>query len=158
APEAVSAVEPGWLIRSPGSDGVYYVGEDGKRHVFWNAQTYFTWADSWDDVVWVTDATMPTLELGSPMLPKPGAILVKIQSDPNVYQVDANPDTGAFELRHIASEAVAIATFGADWADRVIDLEPTLFTHYERGDDVTAMETVDLAAMKTRVEIAALSQ
>ncbi len=154
ASQSVSAVEPGWLIRSSGSGSVYYVGSDGKRHVFWNAQTFFTWTDSWSNVVWVTDATLPTLALGSPMLPKPGVVLVKIVSDPNVYLVEADAN-GTFLLRHIVSESVATEMFGAAWADDVIDLEPTLFAHYERGDDVTAPEPVDLSSVRTRAQIAA---
>ena len=157
ASQSVSAVEPGWLIRSSGSGSVYYVGADGKRHVFWNAQTFFTWTDSWSNVVWVTDATMPTLALGSPMLPKPGVVLVKIVSDPNVYLVDADAN-GTFLLRHIVSESVATEMFGASWADDVIDLEPTLFAHYERGEDVTVPESVDLSAVKTRTQIASIAQ
>ncbi len=156
-PQPVSAVEPGWLIRSSGSGSVYYVGADGMRHVFWNAQTFFTWTDSWSNVVWVTDATMPTLALGSPMLPKPGVVLVKIVSDPNVYLVDADAN-GTFLLRHIVSESVATSMFGASWADDVIDLEPTLFAHYERGEDVTVPESVNLSAVKTRTQIASVAQ
>ena len=156
--EPVSTVQPGWLIRSTGSDAVYYVGNDGKRHVFWNAQTYFTWSDSWSDVIWVTDATMPTLVLGSPMLPKPGTVLIKIQSDPSVYKVDADGATGSFVLRHIVSESIATTIYGTSWSDAVIDVEPTLFTHYTMGSDVLAAESVDLAALKTRIRIASVTR
>ena len=152
--ESVSKVQPGWLIRSTGSDSVYYVGADGKRHVFWDAQTFFTWSDSWTDVIWVTDATMPTLALGSPMLPKPGVVLIKIQSDPSVYKVDTDPTSGAFLLRHIASEGIATAIYGAGWADSVIDVEPTLFAHYAKGTDVSSAEAVDVSGMKSRLQIA----
>jgi len=158
APEPVSKVQPGWLIRSIGSDSVYYVGADGKRHVFWDAQTYFTWSDSWTDVIWVTDATMPTLALGSPMLPKPGVVLIKIQSDPSVYKVDADPATGSFLLRHLASESLAISMYGASWADAVIDVEPTLFAHYAKGREVSLAESVDLSVIKSRSQITMASR
>lgn len=158
APERVSTVKPGWLIRSTGSDSVYYVGADGKRHVFWDAQTYFTWSDSWTDVIWVTDATMPTLALGSPMLPKPGVVLIKIQSDPSVYKVDTDPVTGSFLLRHLASESLAISMYGESWADAVIDVEPTLFAHYAKGREVSLAESVDLSAIKSRSQITMASR
>ncbi|MCX6714772.1 MAG: S8 family serine peptidase [Candidatus Uhrbacteria bacterium] len=155
--EPISNVQTGWLVRAKGSNSVYYVGADGKRHVFWNTQSYFSWSDSWNDVVWITDATLPTLAFGAPILPKQGVVLVKIASDPNVYKVESDLVTGAPYLRKITSEAIAIQMYGAHWADYVIDLEPTLFTHYAHGKDVVTAEVVDTSIMKTRAQIAALS-
>gem|GEM_PF-4982735 len=49
------------------------VDEDMHRHPFWDVQTFFTWADSWDDVVWVTDATLQTLPLDTPCYRSPAS-------------------------------------------------------------------------------------
>lgn len=156
--QSISEVQAGWMIRSISYDAVYLVGDDGKRHAFWDAQTYFTWSDSWDDVIWVTDATLPTLSLGVPVLPKPGVVLIKIVSDPNVYSVEIDPIAEASVLRKITSEEIAVDIYGIDWADYVIDIEPTLISHYTRGLDVTTTEIVDLTVMKTRAQITALKQ
>jgi hypothetical protein len=92
------------------------------------------------------------------MLPKPGATLIKIQSDPSVYEVEADGATGEFVLRHVASEAVASARYGQRWADYVIDVEPTLMSHYTRGASQTSTQSADRTGMKTRAEISTLSQ
>lgn len=148
--EPIDAVAVGSFIRSPGFETVYFVGSDGKRHPLWDRQTFFTWNDSWDDVTWVTDATLPTLPLGEALPPKPGVVLVKVQSDPRVYAAESGGDPWRATLREIAAEEVAAATYGALWQAYVIDVEPTLFSHYERGETIVSVEPVDLGSMKTR--------
>jgi hypothetical protein len=154
--EDISQVHPGQFIRSFGFDTVYLVTADGKRRAFWNTSTYFSWSNSFDDIVWVTDATLATLPLGTPVLPKPGVVLVKIESDPKTYAVDAGAD-GVPVLRWVPTEALAIARYGAGWADYVIDVEPTLFTHYRVGAAESDATAQDLSQMKTRAQIAALA-
>lgn len=146
--ESISSVATGWYVRGENYDTVYLVGDDGKRHPFWDARTFLTWS-SWDDVVWVTDATLATLPLGHAMLPKPGVVLVKIVDGASVYAIGTD-DSGNAILHLIPSEAVAIAVFGEDWADYVIDLEPTIFAHFGSGDPVGAGETWDRTIMRTR--------
>jgi hypothetical protein len=71
--QPISQLGVGWFIRGPGGDTVYMVDEDMHRHPFWDVQTFFTWADSWDDVVWVTDATLQTLPLDTPCYRSPAS-------------------------------------------------------------------------------------
>lgn len=146
--EAISEVGAGQFIRSYSFSGIYYIDEDMVRHPFWDANSFFTYADSWNDVVWVTDATLPTMTLGSPMLPKEGVVLVKIQSDPKVYAID-NDNT----LRWVPDETTALSLYGTNWADYVIDLEPTTFARYSVGEKMTQSESVDVNVMKTRFEL-----
>lgn len=155
--EDISQVEAGQFVRSPSFSTVYYVTADLTRRPFWDGTTFFTWADSWDEVVWVTDATMQTLPSGDPMLPKPGVVTVKIQSVPDVFWIEMNND-GDYELRWISSEEIAIDMMGEAWADYVIDVEPTLMNWYLEGEDVVYAFEVDMSIMKTRAEIAALLQ
>jgi len=143
--EEISEVYAGWYIRSISFDTVYYVTSDGDRMPFWNATTFFTYADSWSEVVWVTDATLATMDLEEPMLPKPGVVLVKIQSTPEVYWVEAG-----YVTRWVMSEEIAIAMFGENWSDYIIDVEPTLFGWYAAGDQIDAAYEVDTTVMKTR--------
>ncbi len=149
--EPISSVQAGWFVRSPSFDTVYYIDTDFQRHPLWDSQTFFTWAESWDDIVWITDATLPTLKLASPLTPKPGVVLVKIQSDPGVYAIGGS----ALEptLRFIPSEAVAEAVYGTMWADYIIDLDPSILRHFSVGSDVSEHEIVDTALMKTRDQI-----
>lgn len=149
-PEEIDTVAPGTFIRSSGFDTVYYVDGEGKRHPVWDRQTFFTWNDSWGDLVWVTDATLPTLALGDVLPPKPGVVLVKIQSDPRVYAVEEGVTRWLPILRELVSEEVAREMYGPFWAEFVIDVEPTLFSHYQTGDRITEPEPVDLSVLKTR--------
>ena len=151
--EEITSITPGAFIRSPGFDTVYYVDGGYNRHPLWDQQTFFTWNDSWDDVVWVTDATLPTLPLGNVLPPKPGVVLVKIQSDARAYVVENGATLWRPILRELTSEDVAAGMFGANWGDFVIDVEPTLFSHYQAGDPIVSVEPADLSALKTRLSL-----
>ena len=153
--EPISVVRPGQLVRGNSYPTIYLVTDDLKRHPLWDATTYFTWTDSWDRVVWVTDATLATLPLSSPLLPKPGVVLVKIQSDSNVYAVDAN-DGITYQLRWVPTEDIAVNLYGGAWADYVIDVEPTTLARYDDGADMTSSVVVNRSIMKTRAQLAAL--
>jgi hypothetical protein len=154
--EAITEVEAGDYIKGASFDTVYWIDEDMVRHPFWDAQTYFTYEDSFDVIVDVSDATLPTLTLGGPMLPKAGVVLVKIQSDNRVYALA--DDDGETALRWVADENIAIDTYGQDWADYVIDIDVTLFTKFTTGTDVWMAEDVDTSMMKTRSHLAVLAQ
>jgi len=48
--------------------------------------------------------------------------------------------------------------YGADWADYVIDLEPTTMARFTTGSDMTVDDVVYLEYMKTRMELASDAQ
>ncbi len=150
--EDISVVSLGDYVRSPYFNTVYFIDadEDGTlvRRPFMDAQTFMTWQSSWDVVGTVTDATLPTMELGGPMLPKAGIVLIKIQSDARVFAIE-----GDNTIRWITSESVAIANYGSNWADYVIDVAPTLMSRFSQGDDVDSDENGDTGVMKTRAVV-----
>ncbi len=148
--EEIDVVTAGSYIRSPGFDTVYYVDEDQKRHPLWDTQTFFTWKDSFGSVAWVTDATLSTLSLGAVLPPQPGVVLVKVQSEETVYAVETGATTWRPVLREISSESIAISLYGPSWSDYVIDIEPTLFSHYSIGEAMTAEDTIDTSILKLR--------
>lgn len=145
------------LIRTDTSPGVYSTFEDGTRRVFMNSQTYFTWFDGFDDVSTVDVPTMSDYMLTGVMLPKAGTVLVKIQSVPNVYYLEENPDDPYQPiLRWIPDEDTAIALFGEDWSQSVIDIEPTFFTKFATSDDSlssTDSSWIDASILRTREEL-----
>lgn len=152
-PESVTPVSAGEYVRSPSFSTVYFVTADFHRRPFFDTTTFFTYADSFDQVKTVTDATLTTLSLGSPMLPKPGVVLVKIQSDPQTYALgDAGPD-GKPTLRPIPSETEAIRVFGPAWAEYVIDVPPTLWRWFTVGIPIGPEETLPTDQMKKRVSL-----
>jgi len=149
----VSDVYPGWFVRSESFDTVYYIDEDLRRHPFWDAQTFFTWASDWDEVVWVTDATLSTLSIATPLVPKPGVVLVKIQSDPSVYAVESGATIWSPVLRLISSETIAVQMYGEVWSEYVLDVDATLFPRYEYGADIETVERVDTSILRSRSQI-----
>ncbi|MBL7057837.1 hypothetical protein ISS03_00725 [Patescibacteria group bacterium] len=123
---AQAAASAGDLIKMDGLDTVYYLGADGKRYVFPNAQTYFSWYPDFSSVVTVPQSELESYRLGSNVTMRAGTKLVKITTDPMVYAVEPGGN-----LRSIVSEANAIALYGADWAKRVIDVPDSFFTNYK---------------------------
>jgi hypothetical protein len=128
------------------------------RRVFINDQTYFTYYDSFDTVVNAQDDFIGDYPLEGLVLPKAGTVLVKIQSVPTVYALADNPfDSYAPLLRAIESETIAADMYGSNWADYVIDVDSSFFTHFGMGEDIVSPEPVDISIMKTRQELADLA-
>lgn len=155
--ERISVVEPGQYIRGFGYSTVYLVTEEGTRRPFWNTATFFTYVDDWSEVVWVTDATLPTMELGTPVLPKQEVVLVKTPLEKSVYAVERN-GTGQLTLRWIPTEERAVDLYGEDWADYVLDIDPTMLQYYVFGEDVPATYQPKQSLMKTRTRLSEMAK
>jgi hypothetical protein len=151
-PEVVNVVSVGDVLRGEHYPTVYYIDANMLRRPFQDSQTYFTHYSSWTTVRTVTDATLSTLTMGKPMLPKSGVVLVKIVSDPRVYALETSLD-GLHEvsLRWIPSETIAKALYGSTWADYVIDIPSTIYTHFGHGSDMSATDIVNRNIMQTRM-------
>mgnify|MGYP002725642765 CR=1 FL=1 len=144
SPDDLSA---GDLIRGESFSAVYYYGEDGMRYVFPNDKTYFTWYENFDDVVWLTDSDMSTIQIGGNVTYKPGVRMIKINSDPTVYAVAAGG-----ELRGIDSEEIAIELYGSNWNTMIDDVPDGFFSNYSIGSRLEfagqfSVETEQLDAM-----------
>ncbi len=136
----------GTYFRGESWSTVYYV--DGTtRRPFLDAQTFFTYADNFDAVIETSDDYLANFTIGTPMLPKAGTVLVKIQSVNNVYVLGEDG-----ELRWITSEALAVSMYGGVWADYVIDVPVTAWGHFTFGTDITSIAdvAVDLTIIQTR--------
>lgn len=129
-------LEPGDLIKLPDDSNpattvdtaVYYYGVDGLRYVFPNDKTYFTWYADFRNVKVVSAAQLGTIGIGGNVTYRPGTKMVKINSDPKVYAVSR----GGI-LRHMASEALATALYGATWNREIHDVPDSFFTNYTMG-------------------------
>jgi len=86
--------------------------------------------------------------MGDPMLPQPGSVLVKIQSDPKVYAIDEGN-----VLRWVPDEDTANNVYGLSWADYVIDLDASTFARFSIGNNMATSDFVDKAMMKTRFQL-----
>ncbi len=141
-------------FRGDSFDTVYYLNARGQRRPFPTSQTYFSWTPSFDRIRRVIDAVLPCYSIGIPVLPRPGRVLVKIVSDSNVYALESDPtNVDGTILRLVPDEATAIAVYGSDWADYVIDVDPTLFHHFVDGTAIDATYVVDLSKMRKREDL-----
>lgn len=124
-PEGVAV---GMLVKIEGSNTVYFVDNDRRRHAFPNAATYWSWFDSFDNIVTIDADRMARIPLGKNMPIRQGTYLIKVQSSPKVYVVERRG-----VIRWIPTEEAALAIFGPNWAQRVIDLPVAFFTDYQEG-------------------------
>ncbi len=118
-------------IRGTTVSTVFWYANDGKRYVFPNAATYYTWFPSFDNVRTISDSELYSISIGGNVTYRPGAKLVKVNTDPKVYVVAR----GAV-LRHVTSEYLAERLFGSDWRTDVHDIADVYFTNYTVGSPI----------------------
>lgn len=130
--ESLDDIQPGDLIRGESFAAVYYMGADGFRYVFPNQKTYDTWYSNFDDVKFISDADLGTVQIGGNVTYRPGVRMVKIDTDPSTYAV-----TKGGVLRHVTTESVAVALYGSAWNTMIDDVPDGFFTNYEIGTPIT---------------------
>jgi len=124
-PQADAAASAGDLIKMNGLSSVYYLAADGKRYVFPNESTYFSWYNDFSGVVTIPQSELESYPLGANVTVRPGTKLVKITTNPKVYAVESNGT-----LTWVPDEATAKSLWGDNWAQRVIDVSDAFFTNY----------------------------
>lgn len=128
----VAGVYPGDLIKVQGNAAVYYFDKDWHRRPFPNDKVFKSWYSDFSSVKTLTADDMSQIQLGAPVVYRPGTQLVKIPSIPKVYAVEPNG-----LLRWIESEATAIALYGPNWSKRVDDVPEAFFSQYREGAPLT---------------------
>jgi hypothetical protein len=125
-PAFAATISAGDLIKASGA-AVYYYGADGMRYVFTSEDVYMSWYSDFSGVKTITDAELAAIDMGGNITVRPGSKLVKITTDPKTYAVEMGG-----VLRHIESEAAALALYGADWASMIVDVDDNLWFNYKR--------------------------
>lgn len=128
APQAKAAASTGDLIKISGLSSVYYLGAGGKRYVFPNEATYFSWYKDFSGVVTIPASEMEGYPLAANVVVRPGTKLIKSPSINTVYAVGPNG-----VLSSVVSEANAISLYGANWNKKVIDVIDSFFVNYTIG-------------------------
>ena len=123
---------PGGLFRGETLSSVYYVDVDGRRAVFPNEDVFNSYGFSFDNVVTVDDDQLQKLALGRRLRMNAGS-LIKIQSDPKVYEVGSDG-----LLHHVPDEATAKALYGSGWAKLIKDVNVVFWGDYSFGDALTS--------------------
>jgi len=130
------AFGPGSLIKGESFSAVYYFAEDGKRYVFPNEKTYFTWYENFDNIITIDDRTLGLIPIGGNVTYRPGKKMVKITTDPKVYAVDVGG-----MLRPIDSEEIAETLYNINWNQQIDDIPDAFFINYTMGSPLeTAAE------------------
>lgn len=133
----ISQLSAGDLIRGQTYSAVYYFGADGFRYVFPNDKTYFTWYTDFSTVKWLSDADLGKIQIGGNVTYKPGVKMIKINTDPKTYAVDAGGT-----LRWVDSETTAKALYGANWNKMIDDMPDGFFGNYTRGEDLSTSSDI----------------
>jgi len=129
------ALAAGDLVKGPNSDAVYYIAANGKKYVFPDSKTYFTWYKNFNGIKLVTVNDLDVYPSGGVVTYRAGTKMVKTVDSNKVYAVEPNG-----VLRWITSEANAIALWGANWAKMVNDVIPGYFAStYTVGADLGTM-------------------
>jgi predicted small lipoprotein YifL len=125
-------VMPGDLIMGTGA-AVYYIATNGRRYVFPNEDTYYSWYPDFSGVCVIPDAELATIWIGGNVTIRPGTFLVKITTDPKVYAISPQG-----ELHWIESETVALRLYGPAWAHQIQDVPDSFFVNYTIGASLSA--------------------
>ena len=141
-----TTIDPGDLIRGQSFSSVYYIGRDGFRYVFPNDKVYFTWYSDFDDVQVITDEQLAKSQIGGNVTYTPGVKMVKINTDPRTYAVDAGG-----VLRHVTTEAVATTLYGTNWNTKIDDIADGFFPNYTVGDPITSISDFSPSAVTANV-------
>lgn len=148
------AFAPGDLIKGTQFSTVYYFGPDGKRYVFPNDKTYFTWYTDFSKVKTISDGQLGTIPLGrSNVTYRPGYKMVKITTDPRTYVVDQ----GGI-LRHVGSEELAKTLFGLNWNNRIDDIPDPFFINYKVGTPIQTASDYNPANVMTATPTIAIDK
>jgi len=138
------AFSSGDLIKGSGST-VYYFGPDGRRYVFPNDKTYFTWYADFSTVKTIADGQLSTIPLGrSNVTYRPGRKMIKITTDPRTYVVDQGG-----VLRHVATEQLAQTLYGLSWQNQIEDVPDPFFVNYRIGTPIQTASDYNPANVMT---------
>ncbi len=121
------------LVKMDGNPTVYWVATNGKRYVFPNPRTFYSWFSAADlaSVITLSPQQLGSISIGGNVTYRPGVRLIKVTTDPKVYAVARYG-----VLRWITSEALAVQLYGQNWAQQVDDVPDEFFTNYRVGDAV----------------------
>lgn len=144
--EEVTEVMPGDIVRSPSFTTVYAIDGDDARRPFELPGVLETYDIADEAINLVTDATLPTIPLGTPMLPKPGTTLIQFPLARAVYAVEGSSSYAI--LRPLHSETIASAIYGEEWKEYVWTLPEGYRNFYHGGSEIVTVFDVDTTILR----------
>lgn len=118
---------------------VYYYASNGKRYVFPNEKTYFTWYADFSQVRIIPIDQMALIPIGGNITYRPASRLVKFQTDPKTYL----PTKGGV-LRWAKTEDVVRTWFGSQWNTYIDDISEGFYVNYSFGTPIEGPYDVSL--------------
>lgn len=148
------ALPVGSLVKIPDDNNVdtlsdtavYYYASNGKRYVFPNENTYFTWYGDWSNVQIIPIDQMALIPIGGNVTYHPASRLVKFQTDPKVYL----PTRGGL-LRWAKTEEVARQWFGPNWNQHVDDISEAFYVNYKFGEPIAGPYDISIQVIRDTV-------
>jgi len=141
----------GDLIKTAKDSAVYYIDASGKRNLFVNSVTFWTWySGSWSDISYkgvkktlkvLAQDDFDGLAMGGHVTVNPGAKLIKFQNSPRIYTVTLGKVLREV-VKSTGDDSVAKALYGAKYKDKLITIQNGFEGDYTRGEDLTAISTV----------------
>lgn len=146
SPVLIKTVCPGGEDFTHPCRTVYFLDRIGDRHAFPNEKAYFTWYDSFENIHLVTNAMMASFSIGPNVTYHPATKMVKFPTLGQVYTV---AQYGI--LRPIASEAVAIELYGANWNQQIDDVSEAFYGNYTFGAIISSHVDFDVSTTRASV-------
>jgi len=106
---------------------IYYLASDAKRYVFPDDQVFLSWFDDFRGIKQISSADIAKIPLAGIITYCP-ASLIKIQTDPKVYEVSKGG-----VLHWLSDEQLASRFYGQNWQKQVHDVSDAFFTNYKLG-------------------------
>jgi hypothetical protein len=125
----------GTLIAREGVEAatVYYIGDDGKKYIFPDSKTYFTWYDNFDDVKKVSLSVLDEYSDGGMVPYRGGVRLITHSNTAKIYAVEP----GGI-IRWIKKAEIAEDLYGSNWGSFVQDVLPGFFSgSYTLGSEMS---------------------
>lgn len=144
------------FFRGVTNNTVYFRPSELIRRPFINAKIFFTWSDTFDKVIFVSDDVLHELTLGRMMLPKPGVTLIQIESTYQIYASFTDPtDSSKLLLRNIVSPEVAESLYGSNWETYILEVPTTMWSSFTIGEPINATTNFipDLSIMKKNTQL-----
>jgi hypothetical protein len=112
---------------------VYYIGDDGKKYIFPDSNTYFTWYKNFNDVKKVPVSVLDEYHDGGTVPYRGGASLITHKDTNRIYAVEP----GGI-IRWLKTAEIAENLYGANWGNLVKDVIPGFFSvSYTTGTELT---------------------
>lgn len=131
--ELPANINVGDVLKSTDSSALYYIGADGKKHLFPTENEYRSWYSDYSNVKTASTKDLNSILEGGNVYIRPGTYLIKASNSPKVYEVLP----GAV-LNWVTSERIAKELYGTKWQSRLIVL--ATLDKYKIGTDLKTIE------------------